>query len=749
MFKVFNFAFSKGGQLIFLLFFVCFNCGFSSPMSVDYSLKKNSSQMSSCDPSTTSYVVFSATEINTNVTVPAGSTWLVTNTITIKNGGTFKIDGEVLFQPGKGVLVQTGGSILIGGTMNSCSGRWKGITVAGGTFFMSGGAILSADYPLYCSSTLNGNGSFIHINGGYFTDITYGAITLDGVTLSNLLLNQINVTNALNGIELRGITSPSPNVLASTFSYCSNAGIQTDQSFTEVTQGCNFINCKYGILSYGYLRVGSDVSSSPFSNTFTSCERGIYAIAGNIATRNNNYNNCGWGNYFAANSSFVSADNVFNGTNGGYPEGFYSNGMNASQLSERNEYNANEGIFPANENNFYQFTRCCFNTNYWAVNVPTDSYIEEEQGSSFNTSRNCFGPNGVDLAYFSPLEMKYWLPSNATSFPCVIPTNPGNYITPMGNSINSTGCNFTASNTNPTRPTWQQTVVNFGCNKTLLLQFINQQTGIINALDAKRLLNGGLSASDQTIFVRTNTYLSFAIRQFYDCFIMPEKPQTVLALKQMNTSANNFKVGIYIALLLKEAGEVSEAVSILNSYALNAANYDLARSIILSMTHNDLSDRGHREKSYLTLNILSLPSNATILSSDLALLNRVALTDDVYAGYGRWLLYYLTGQMVEPTIPTATVPEIRSKQSSEKLAEKYSVSPIPANQNITFDIENIDYSSKYTIVITNLVGNSVYSSEVFSPNINIDVTNLNSGLFILTLNKNDVNVFTKKVVISK
>ncbi len=722
-------------------------------MGVDYSLKKSSFQMSSCDPSTTSYVVFSATEINTNVTVPAGSTWLVTNTITIKNGGTFKIDGEVLFQPGKGVLVQTGGSILIGGTMNSCSGRWKGITVAGGTFFMSGGAILSAEYPLYCSSTLNGNGSFIYINGGYFTDITYGAITLDGVTLSNLLLNQINVTNALNGIELRGITSPSPNVLASTFSYCSNAGIQTDESYTDVTQGCNFINCKYGILSYGYqLWVGSDAGSiggSPFSNTFTNCERGIYSIAGTVNTRNNNYNNCGWGNYFTASSSFVSRENKFNGTNGGYPEGFYSNGSSGTQLSERNEYNANEGIFPANENNNYQFNRCCFNTNYWAVNVPSDSYIEEEQGSDAFPSRNCFGPNGVDLAYFSPLEMKYWLPTNAATYPCVIPTNPGNYTTPIGNSISSTGCNSTEIIVNPTRPTWQQIVVNYGCNKTLLLQFINQQTTIINALDAKRLLNGGLSASDQTIFVRTNTYLSFAIRQFYDCFLMPEKVNTVVALKQINTSANNFKVGIYIALLLKEAGEVSEAVAILNNYALNATNYDLARSIILSMTHNDLTDRGHREKSYLTLNNLSLPSNATILSTDLALLHRVALTDDVYAGYGRWLLYYLTGQMVEPTIPTATVPEIRSKQSSEKVAEKYSVSPIPANQNITFDIENMDYNSRYSITITNLMGNNVFSMEIFSPNNNIDATNLNSGLYILTLNKNNVNVYTKKVIIQK
>ncbi len=698
-----------------------------------------------CSPDNSNYTVITNFNINNSQTWSNGI-YLVTSDLFIKNGGALNISSaEVLFAPGVGIMIETGGTLTVSGPLRSCSGKWKGITVAGGSITMLGAAaaVMDADYGLYCSHTLNGNNSYINLTGGNFQNITNTAITIDNVSLSYFNLRDISVTNATIGIDL--VNAPLLYTEGSSFNNCSTAGIQAMNTAVNVNGGCSFYNCDLGILFHGINQLSVFGGGVATTNIFSNNNRAIYALSGVVSSQGNIYTNNSWGNYIASNSAYVLKGNTYSGNAGGYPEGLYFNGNQGTQLCENNNYYTDCGIFPYGANNSFEFDNNCFNTTWWSINVPNNSTIETMQGWSGKPRANCFNTSGDDIVYNSPLPMEYWVPSNYDIDECLLPVTPGNYTVLFSNTPRTPNC---GGSSGPNQlPRWQTLIDNMGCDKTLLLNYILQQITILNELDEKRELFGELSTADLQKYVRTSMFLNYALQRYVDCFLKTERENTIETLNELIESYNNLKFAMSVALLLGQNDEKDAAISVLSPYTAEYSDAELVQSLILYFSHNELTDPGYNAQKYSEINQLESIAERQITQNELNLLERVARTEDVYSGYGRWLHYHLTGMMVEPEIDLPENISFRTYKKENNEPVRYSIYPNPASVELNIELSYVDHSSQYQVVLMDMFGKRIEARAIDKTITTMYVNHVSNGIYILQVIKDNEIVKVEKVIV--
>ena len=136
-----------------------------------------------------------------------------------------------------------------------------------------------------------------------------------------------------------------------------------------------------------------------------------------------------------------------------------------------------------------------------------------------------------------------------------------------------------------------------------------------------------------------------------------------------------------------------------------------------------------------------------ISAVELSLLRSVAAMTDPFAAYGRSLLYTLTGEKIEPTLPETT--QRSQNMASEPKVEKYSIHPNPATDHINIEIENISSNSLYEYLLMDGTGHVLLRNSINTHQASQDISDLPAGIYFIQIFKDNNAVTIQKVAILK
>jgi len=646
--------------------------------------------------------------------------------IIVNSGGSLTVNDYIYFKDGTSLIVEPGGALIVQGNghLTACENQWEGVrsyddanvkVINQGTISMAKVGIFSTgDGP---TETVLNQAHFLNNGTGLAAFYASKPIILNSHFsggIRGVYLNDVTGGTTANGVLFEG----------NTFSYQTKQGIIAYNTGINVINGNQFTGCDEGIgirNLFGNPQQGiiGDNNSNSISNLFTSCDRGIYSNAGTQFLTNNNFSNNGFGGYYSGINFIFSQTNSFNG---GHAEAFYSTGANSS-ISERNDYNSDAGIFTWQNNDNYVFKSNCFSTQWYDVN--SWGTINGAQGDAGVAASNCFtGASVPDFYCNTSNTVDYFIPKPTVTYPnCLVPISAGNYSSLfLSDTENSGQCGTTSGIV----PIGEYDYIRaMGCNGSLIAAHILYLKSAIQPLLTKQS-NGTITIQERATLAWMQRHLRFTITQWAWCLnkaknfnqlyewykVQDEKDYDVLAVE------TKILMGLY-----SEA--IDELDSIVQKYNLNNALHEA-----------------------LLLNIRAIRTDLgtpTFSTNEIILLRNVAAMSDPLAAYGRALLYKLTDEKIEPVVTGQIIPRNRVDNQVEE-SEIYLVYPNPVADLLYIDIQNMDQDSNYKYQITNLYGTIMHKSTEIQ-NTKISVNDLQSGIYIMQIFKNDQVSYTSKFVI--
>lgn len=683
-----------------------------------------------------------------NITQPT----LITENLTI-NGGTLNVHSELYVAPGKFIYVQNQGILNVGlnGHITSCGTEvWNGVNTNNSTVRVNDGGKISKAFNGIMAI---GNNAIICRLAEFF-EIQHAAVVIIGNTEASF--NNTSFFGMEHGVGVIGSTHITSFINCS-FAYQSIAGISSYGSSINVSNNTQFVGCTNAVFLNNNFGTSSNNiigNSETSANHFTNCNNGVYCVNSTTDIRNNYFLNNEFGLVLRGLNNFQSHNNTFTGAS--YAEAIDGTGEFSNQ-SFSNNYSSDVGLYPHNYNRGYNFYNNCFSTLWWDVNA--FGVINQSQfGPGNKAAGNCFTKSGVSDFIYSGIPVVYGIPDSPTASDCLFPDNSGNWDYTTQPSIytatSECGNSFISENQ-------YGYLIRMGCNELRIKKSTDSLKLIVKFL--KDIKDRPLTKSEQVLLAKTERHLRFAIAQWAWCLrkegrrrelkdwykdwskIFPD--DKYFAINKAEVTA---ELGEYI-LSKAELDSISTvhnlhpdilqslkiSVDVLETYESRSASFNTGNDLPVDLVTNLGLIDGRIVSGY----ILTVPNHQ--------LLRRVATMSVPEAAYGRSLLSYLTGEIIDPvsTIPLAN----RNKSTLNKTnnqEEIYKMNPNPANQHINIEIEHPKENCNYEYKLTNLTSNVILVGSINGTTL-INTSQLSNGVYIVQITKDKIPVDIKKIVIQK
>lgn len=696
-----------------------------------------------CSPCHAGHEHINLTEINgvVDITEPT----LITKSLTIKPNAILNVYSDLYVAPNAVISVLSNGSlnVLSTGHITACGVSWLQIQAGDNSnITINGGKISKASFGILAYSP-----NKIELNNADFID-NFWDVALFGTTQNATFANS-RFFGSENGVVIFGKRENPYYFTNCTFAYQTGSGIVSNSGAgVVVSNNCQFVGCNHGVSLSNLFSNNSQSSFGTTENTanqFINCYNGIYTVNSGTFIQNNYFTGNDYGIVFRGINEFQSGGNSHTGS--GYAE-LIDATYNSNQ-SFSNQYNTDVGIYPHNSNEGYTFIDNCFATSWWDVDAHG---VMADQFKNFNKAAgNCF--SGPDEFECYTNNILYGVPDDPSTAACLTPDDAGQNYTNFKTDyvpVNSP-CGAGIAVDNP-----YSYLIRMGCDFNRLKKSIDSLQAIIKAI--KALPFGSNSPVNRIRLSVAERHLRFAIKQWAWCLRREKKFRE---LKDWYKEwAKEYPNDKYFAL------EVAAATANMKNYTLakieldsiglvHGINPDILLSIKMTVDVLSVDDSRmelneiENQNVPISITETNFKASAYTLSSEgYALLRRVALMTPPEAAYGRALLSYLTGEMIDPD---HVRPVSRSKQrdvNQMMIPEIYNMYPNPANAQVIISIANLDSRAEYRYSLINFMGQTVDQGALQLETI-ISTQEMISGIYTLRIIKNGTETEVQKLIIQK
>lgn len=699
------------GDYTFEIFYIT-NTGYNVDVS-DY----NPNPTKTIHHSSNEFIVGGFKEFLTPIYVPAD--------IIITNGGHLRIGSFAYFNEDAKIIVEDGGKLEIttNGFLTSCANQWPGIRVRSGGTVNAHGTISNAMYGIWNDDAGSG---IINSSGAKYIDNEVGIIARYAA-IPTILNSQF--IGGGTGVTVQfcsgGTTSNGVLFEGNIFSYQTYSGIYALSTPINVRNGNQFIGCDEGITMRNLFGYGSQsiIGGGGFStaNVFSYCSKGIYANASIQYVQNNIFTGCNNATWMSGLNNYESE---FNSFSGGYnAEGLFGTGSDTN-ISEHNDYSGSTySIRAFFDNNNYTFLANCFYSS--GTDIEAYGTISGAQGNKILAASNCF-TNGN---YVKDLDCNtnyflYFLPDSTVSFPsCLVPHTTGTYtIVYEASDMDINTCGSSLSNP----PIGEYDYIKaMGCDSLRIHSYITSYRAQLKSLQNKAT---PLNVQERATVAWLTRHLRYLVNQWAWCLRQQGRYTALYTwYKDQEEKEYAIKAAEVKVWMQQYVDALTELEDIVDEYGMDAS---IKEAILLNIDHIRTD----------------IPAS-TLTISQLNTLRNVAAMSDPYATYGRSLLYVLTGEQIEPNLPSNIV--YRNIQN-ESIAPKeiYTVFPNPTSDRLNITIDNVQSSGKYRYELRDIMG-GLWKSEAIQQNASVDLSSLPNGMVFIHIFKNDVIVDRSKIIITK
>lgn len=694
-----------------------------------------------CSPCHAGHEHLNLTEINgvVDITEPT----LITKDLTINVNSVLNVNSDLYVAPGKRIYVNSGASlnVLQTGHITACGSNWVMIQAnPNSSVSVNGGKISKATTGILAIGA-----NKIELNYADFIDNTVDVNFLGNV--NNATFSNSRFFGSEYGVGILGQRDQPYIFNNCTFAYQSQSGISTNYAASiVVNDNCQFIGCNHGVSLSNLFSQSSQNSLGLWTsipNQFINCYNGIYAVNSNTAAEHNYFSGNNYGLVFRGLNVFKSGFNTYSGN--GYAE--LIDGTVNENHSYYNQYSSDVGIYPHNSNNGYTFYNNCFGTMWWDVDAHG---VLPDQVLGDVAMENCFTAPNDFLCNTNPIY--YAVPGGPSIPPCKIPDNSGQTFTNLTKRPQDEvlPCGYGAG---PVDNQFSY-LVRMGCDFKRLKKSIDSLQAIVKAI--KALPVGSNSPANRIRLSVAERHLRFAIKQWAWC-LRREKKFRELKEWYMEWS-KEYPNDKYFAL------EVAAATTNLKNYTLAKAEIDsitlvhgihieISASIKMSIDVLALDDSRYdvQESASLPISVVEVAyhqSAYTLTPEGYQLLRRVAQMTAPEAAYGRALLSYLTGEMIDPDHTRPVSWRKKHDITTPTPPEQYSMYPNPASDQFTLALTNVDPRAEYRYEVIDMMGKTVTQGEVLTET-KISTIDIMSGVYTLRILKNGASVHLKKLIIQK
>lgn len=681
--------------------------------------------------------------ITTNTTLSNSNSY---SSIIVKNNSTLVIPQNVRINLQNEITVEQGSKIIVdGGILSNCEycPKWKGIKAWGNPFFgqshaveLKNGAVIE-----YAETGINTSNPVYGGIFGYF-DLSGAKVTVENSTIRNCdvginfgpfgfsgpyygwedgsYIKNSFFSDFLFGIRL--MSNLGVEINNTDFTGNSTQCIEASNSMINVT-GCNFEGYSGILLEAVWPNLEGSVITE---NNFFNITEGVL-----IGTQGNATEHVIGGNLFASGngvasygqSAFIIQNNEFADNEVGVISWItYNEDLN---LVIDNNFNLNtygSSVFGVTN---LEFNDNCFeNTQEVNIELYHNTSIFYSQGDDENSAGNCFTKSVPTILTGDNVEQfRYYIKSGTLSHLC---RHPG-----LGNGT------WSLENTDFENPLncglgiWGNIPVNFrNCViPSTLLEKLQMEAAI--KAEILRIKNDPRISSflKKWLISRYERCLKLLIgRIAREIIRIPEtgKEEAITYLNDQEL----FSHKIMAYAIIAESGELTRATSFLDN---------------LTTSRNAESEFVIAQKIYL--DFLHDGPNYILSAKDREILENIGIAQNELSGYARSIYYQLTGSRIHITIPHLEIN--KEKLAAQKNTKFYDISiyPNPAES----DIINISLPYNYgdsnpELRLNDITGKSVLRKFAVAGENQIDISELSSGIYIISISNASGNIFTGRII---
>jgi|GEM_PF-1124575 len=686
----------------------------------------------------------------TDYTVGAGEELSYCGDIIVPSGVTLTVIGHIRMFENKSIYVQRGGSLEIdGGHLYSCDSEWNGIIVegfAGQENNSSNGAgrvIIQNDALIENAKngvSMNPRNNVEEFYGGY--------IRAEGSTFRNCRRGVEFMRHGQFGIEdessftdmtfedMRGIgigvsiwANDGVDFLDCQFRRCEVSGIRAHTSQMDVTSSNddnidNFSEMPRGIELLdggGMIGLGSQITSNRFN-----CTIGIDISSDDGETPHIIQNNKFSEGYIGVLAAGISNFEINNNNFDSQIYGVILNGSNgdANPIRE-NEFNNNlRGVISDGDNMQSQLTINCFNNSFQVDVQVANGGLNHEQGSIALEAGNCFSKSTIPEFSNSGVHIDYYIDEDKKD---------------------QLVCEDIESSTNLTEVSDPATAENSADNCGSTLEFIpvpepcklqwqnpEEVLSLIQAADRRYSeLKGKQSSNGQLVELEALT--KDLIQALGRSILTPSG-------EQYEGYGKNFLLNYY------SARPEFYARSLVASIHISHGDYNSARQAVIDLYPQSQDESDYKEVQHIYLDYIE-PQSELVSGQKIARLRQIGRKQGPINGYARSVYYLVTGERMELEIPDVLEPRSRKTDIEERTIRCH---PNPASTELNIAVEEIE-SRSYNYLISDTNGIMIKQGALYSnENMNLDVSLLPSGLYLLKLSdEQDEEIHLQKVIIVK
>lgn len=645
--------------------------------------------------------------------------------IRVESDATLTITCRLSMGDSKMIFVEEGGRLIVdGGEVSELCTNWKGIIVEGG----------SSEYDVEIKNSAvieNATAAAVSMfspNGGWLLGGDGNAkVLIENSIINNcdrmcamgafpsLYNNSKFIGNVQNGGKL-GITNwnclgviVEGNEFNNQKSYCIST---IDGSFQSISDN------KFYSENIDVLLVTTSIleSSNIVDNEFHGTNTGIHTVGGSVGhmiIRDNEFDNQFFGAFFDNHTNYDIEENEFNtdfgvvsAANGGAPNSVTSNEF----------YTSTFGIYPFSDNEGYNFTLNCFETGLVDANI--DDSIFDVIKTFGGAAGNCFTHGGNISSIFDidgSMDHFTYFENDNQNDDCykVLSTNIGFSIAVDEEAESGCGGGGDPNKFNPCA--------------------IHEDEE--DRIRAEQELLAKIEWVEQHNFL-TEEQKERLIRSYRRC----------LTRIKRNRTEELLKAGDYLNAIALNEGEENSTEDKLVLYALYIAkkDYSTARSYLNEITSSE--DPNIIDfKIVQNINLDRLETQYyEISNSELSTLRVIAEKHHTYSAYAKALLFYYTDELL-----VTPVPELSQSISGRSITNKIKQNEIDVFPNPTTDIVrvlNIDVNDKLKVSIFDINGRLMNSSDVSSAKNELDLSELDTGLYNIVIYNVDDIIYQDKII---
>lgn len=673
--------------------------------------------------------------INQNTLIDGVQT--VSGNVIIKNGATLTVTGTL--KSAKKIIVEKGGHLNVnGGLLTGACGQWTGVIVEGNGSNQNGAGKV----------TLTNNAIIEHAKTAVSMDPDHIPWPARGLSWGGLIkASNATFRDCRRAVEFMPMSPDNSRFDNCNFLNLVNDGVTLWDNVNVKFSGCNFNQIgKSSVLAYDS-RVevtfstfqnanngiefistnGNSHSSNVFNNIFSDNLHGIYAIAETNPTDLEIHYNNFYGGEDAITIEGMSSYTIYKNTmiGSGYGVKLWASGipLNNSLVVDNNFTSGYWGSL-ANYANEAEYLNNCFRYNGKDLEVNSGS-IYAEQGNLSLAASNCFSKAGTkDITTFNNTPFEYYYKINDPN--CRIPTNPGNYIKmPAFSEIENNCGNFTGP-----------AVMHRTCNVTLS-KVTNEKMLKDIEDEIKRL------EKDKTMDPLLKAYL---IKRYQLCIAKIKRALVV-------TTKNEPESGKSVAQAAVEAAQYAKTLDdfiagVLGFSMLTETElYDEAQDYL--DTFGDMSEQGVDFVTIQNINLQYMRNRGIYVIDSLSknVLKSIGMKTTPVSGFARGLYYKLTGEKLPIEFISGGNTQVEYRSITDAIdSDKVKIFPNPASDILTFAL-NLDGNSDFEYSVMDAVG-VVKKSGTFSGNgtKSLDIKGLPSGMYFVSVLKEDSSLFVKKFI---